>query len=345
MIELRKEIYKTTYCHPRKNFEITDVYAEMRYDPLTGHRVRVYEIDWCTRPVNFYELGSKSAHRCPFCEGALEKYGARFHPQFCKEGHMKNGEVTLIPNILPYAENAAVAVLTKEHVVPMGRMSEETIFNAFSLIFNYAIKVSEFQKKQYKYAHLHWNYMPTSGGSIIHPHMQVYVTDEPLNYHKRLLEKSVEFYNSHGKEFFKTYSEYEERERVRFITKSGRSVLLSPFASRGMLGEFIIIVNDVFNYNDFTIDDLSDISGLIHKAMLFFEKRLIPGFNMALYTSPINSQIMQSHIRIYPRVYRDTDTFATDVETPTLLYGESFSLISPEKNAALFRKFIENIDS
>lgn len=343
MIVLKKEIYKTRYLSPRNNFELTDVYAEKRYDPLTGHRVRVYEIDWYTKPVNFYELGAKSLKRCPFCNGRLELYGARFDPDFCKEGHLKKGEVTLIPNILPYAENAAVSILTKEHVVPMGKMSKETIQDSFSLIFQYAKDISSFYKKRYKFAHLHWNYMPTSGGSIIHPHMQVYVTDEPLNYHRRVLEKAKQFLKKYNREFFITYLDLEKRENERVIEENNRVALISPFASRGMLGEFMIIFKDVFSYDEIDEKVIEDIANLIFKLTLFFEKKLIPGFNLAFYASPLGKKTMRAHIRIYPRVYRDTDTFATDVETPTLLYGESFSLISPEKNAKNVRDFFKNL--
>ncbi len=343
MIELKKEVYKTSYLSPRNNFELTDVYAEKRYDPLTGHRVRVYEINWYTKPVDFYSLGEKSKKRCPFCTGMLELYGAKFVPSFCKEGYLKKNEVILIPNILPYAENAAVSILTREHVVPMGKMEKKTVFDSICLIFDYAKRVSKFQKKKYRFAHLHWNYMPTSGGSIIHPHMQVYVTDEPLNYHRRVLEKSKEFKEKSGKEFFITYLNYEKKKNERIIQLLDRCALIAPFASRGMLGEFMIILKKTFSYQDVTEKDIDEISFLIYNLMLFFESKLIPGFNLAFYASPIGNNFMRAHIRIYPRVYRDTDIFATDVETPTLLYGESFSLVSPEKNAKDVRNFLKNL--
>lgn len=251
--------------------------------------------------------------------------------------------MVLIPNILPYAENAAVSILTREHVVPMGKMEKKTVFDSIWLIFDYAKKVSKFQKKRYKFAHLHWNYMPTSGGSIIHPHMQVYVTDEPLNYHRRVLEKAKEFKEKNGSEFFQTYLNFEKKKRERVIQILDRCALIAPFASRGMLGEFMIIFKKAFSYSDITGKDIDEISSLIYNLMLFFESKLIPGFNLAFYSSPVGEDLMRAHIRIYPRVYRDTDTFATDVETPTLLYGESFSLISPEKNAHDAREFIKNL--
>jgi len=343
LVVLKKEIYKTKYLSPRNNFKLTDVYAEKRYDPLTGHRVRVYEIDWNTKPVDFYELGEKSQKRCPFCDDKLNLYAARFDPAFCPEGFLKKGEVTLIPNILPYAENAAVSILTREHVVPMGKMPAKTISDSFSLIFEYAKDVSIFQKKTYKFAHLHWNYMPTSGGSIIHPHMQVYVTDEPLNYHRRVLEKAMEFQEKYGSEFFECYIRKEEEEKARIIYVDETLAFLSPFASRGMLGEFMIIFKHAFTYHDMTQEIIDKVSSVIYKLTLFFKSKCIPGFNLAFYASPVGEKVMRAHIRIYPRVYRDPDIFATDVETPTLLYGESFSLISPEKNAEMVRHFFEKL--
>ncbi|MCX7991593.1 MAG: hypothetical protein N2999_06135 [Proteobacteria bacterium] len=341
MISLRKEIYNTTYLHPKKNFEKTDVFAEMRYDPLTGHRVRVYGIEWRTKKVDFYQLGEKSRHRCPFCEGVLEKMVARFPKDFVEKGYFEKGQSILIPNILPYAENAGVVVLTRNHIVPMGKMEEETICDGISLILDYAKEVSLYKKKEYNFAHLHWNYMPTSGGSLIHPHMQVYVTDTPLNYHSRVLEKAKDFKKEKGLEFFSQYVKKEEQEKERFVFRKGRCVVLAPFASRGMLGEFLVILEDSFNYKQISDDDIKDLGNIIKKLSLFFEAKDIPGFNLALFSSPLNEDIILNHIRVYPRVYRDIEIFATDVETPTLLYGESFCLVSPEKNAEDFRTFLE----
>lgn len=340
MIKFRKESYYTSYLHPRYNFELKNVWAEMRFDPLTGNRVRIFEIDWQTKMIDFYVLGEKNKHRCPFCENVLDKKAARFQPQLCKEGHFKRGTVTLIPNILPYAENAAVAVLTKEHVVPMGKMPQETIYNGFTVMSDYAKEVSKFDKIDYDFALFHWNYMPSSGGSLIHPHMQVYVTNTPLNYHTRVLEKAMQFKQNNNAEFFDAYINVEVQEKTRFISKRGRCYLISPFASRGMLGEFLIIVKDSYNYRDLTNDDFSHLSSFIYDLSLFFKSRNVPGFNLAFFSSPVSENVMLNHIRIYPRVYRDLDVFATDIETPTLLYGESFSLISPEKNASLMRDFL-----
>ncbi len=343
MITFRKEIYSTRYLHPRKGFQLSEVKAEMRFDPLTGHRVRVFEIDWQTKKIDFVTIGEKSRHRCPFCEEVFEEKAARFNSELCQEGHFKKGDVRLIPNILPYAENAAVAVLTKEHVVPMGAMSAETVYYGLSLMIEYAKTVSHFDKKDYKFALIHWNYMPTSGGSLIHPHMQVYVTDTPLNYHARVLEKAREFLKKNGVEYFQAYLKKEEEDKERIVEKRGPVCLLSPFASRGMLGEFLLVVENSYNYRDFSEEDLAHIASLLRDLSLFLDSRNIPGFNMALFSSPLNEKVMLNHIRIYPRVYRDVDVFATDIETPTLLYGESFSLVSPERNASLCREFFRNI--
>lgn len=341
MISFKKEIYNTTYLHPRKDFQKTDVFAEARYDPLTGHRVRIYGIEWKTKRVDFFYLGEKSKDRCPFCKDALERMAARFPKDFLEEGHFKKGESTLIPNILPYAENAAVVILTKEHIVPMGKMKKSTIYDGISLIFEYSRKISSYKRKDYNFAHLHWNYMPTSGGSLIHPHMQVYVTDTALNYHNRVLEKAKDFKKNTGQEFFSQYLKREVEDQERFILKKGRCNLLAPFASKGMLGEFLIIIEDSYNYREILDEDIKDMAEILRLISLFFEAKEISGFNLALFSSPIGEEVILNHIRIYPRVYRDVEVFATDIETPTLLYGESFCLISPEKNAKDLKSFLE----
>jgi hypothetical protein len=54
----------------------------------------------------------------------------------------------------------------------------------------YLKRVREYDTEA-KYICLGWNYMPPSGSSQLHPHLQIEATYSPTPYHKDLLEASL----------------------------------------------------------------------------------------------------------------------------------------------------------
>lgn len=343
MIELRSQPYSTSYRHPLKSFELSEVGAEIRFDPLTDNRVRVYDMNWHARTaVDYRDFAGHTSEHCPFCEHNIHRVAARFPPAISEQGHLTRGTVTLIPNVLPYAEHAAVAILTKEHIVPMGQMPEASIADGFGVMTEFAGRACAMQGHEYEFAHMYWNYLPASGGSLIHPHMQVYVTDMPLNYHRKMLDCAAAFRRRTGTGFIEAYAAHEEALGTRFVTRRGRCALLAPFAPKGMLGELWITIDGRYHWRDFTDDDFADAAALIADVSTWLDSRLIAGLNLALFASPASCADLMCHIRIYPRVYRNTDTYANDVEAPTLLYGESFCVLPPERTAAELRRFMES---
>ena len=55
------------------------------------------------------------------------------------------------------------------------------IANSFSAAHDYLKKVIA-QDPKTTYASINWNYLPPSGGSILHPHIHVLASEHPTNY-------------------------------------------------------------------------------------------------------------------------------------------------------------------
>ena len=81
--------------------------------------------------------------------------------------------------LVPYDEHSAVTVMSQEHYVPLGKFTQPQLFNAFRVCQDY-LQYAQ-RHPQTTYALVFWNYFPASGGTQIHPHLQIFATDTPGN--------------------------------------------------------------------------------------------------------------------------------------------------------------------
>ncbi len=66
-------------------------------------------------------------------------------------------------------------------------MTPKKMVDTFSAILLFIQRVIDFDP-QVEYLYVNWNYMPQSGPSLIHPHLQVNCGYNPTNYHRMQIE-------------------------------------------------------------------------------------------------------------------------------------------------------------
>ena len=113
---------------------------------------------------------------CPFCPENVLKVTPCFPPEIVPEGRMTRGDMVLFPNLAPYDSLGAVATLGSEHFIPMTAIEPERIVNGFSLAMDFFRRVQDLNHPEAVYHIINWNYMPASGSSLIHTHLQVFST-------------------------------------------------------------------------------------------------------------------------------------------------------------------------
>lgn len=137
---------QTRLFNPLKDFSFDEIPFEIRYDPLTGETGRVFDTPY--RPPERPEIDEMIQRSkelfCPFCPDTLEKSTPLFPEELIPEGRIKEGQATLIPNLLPFDTYAGVAILSAEHYIRIEDLTPEIIRDAFSAALLFIQRVVDF---------------------------------------------------------------------------------------------------------------------------------------------------------------------------------------------------------
>lgn len=181
------------YLDPRTDFQETAIACEIRRDPLTGRSGRVaHGLGFTIRPLDIAPLIAASQPSCPFCPERIFTVTPKFPTEIGPEGRLRRGEAVIFPNLVPYDEHSAVTAICQAHYVPLDQFTHAQLVNSFTVCRDYLYAVQ--QQAQTTYSLVYWNYFPASGGTQIHPHLQVLATDTPGNTLEEELRCSARYY-------------------------------------------------------------------------------------------------------------------------------------------------------
>ncbi|MQL52428.1 hypothetical protein GFC01_09155 [Desulfofundulus thermobenzoicus] len=334
MIRLQKIVNETKFHNPLKGFALTTIINEMRFDPLTGQRVRIMPMrnhklprhDW----TPFVEESQKRF--CPFCPGHLEKATPRFPDDMIPSGRLKAGQSVVVPNLTPYEIYAAVAVMCPDHYIAMDSISQEMIMDSFRAALEF-LKVAEaYDPRRARYGSISWNYMPYSGGSIIHPHLQILSGPEPCRYDAELISHSAAYLNQYGRNFWADLLEYELDKGERYLGRVGNTHWLATFAPRALCDITAILPNRA-TVADIEDQDLRDMAAGLQKVIRYYDQLNIASFNATLYTARSEDNGFWATVRIVGR-YTIFPLVGSDYSHLQVLHDEPWTLHVPEEMAA-----------
>ncbi len=184
-----------------------------------------------------------------------------------------------------------------------------------------------------------WNYMPPSGGGLVHPHQQYFLTDFPGNRYQKELAAATTYHRAHGADPWTALLEAEERTADRFLGRTGGWSWLTAFAPRGVLGEILAVEPEVFG-----LDDLDD-AHLVHLAeglLRVFSWMGVEGifsFNATLFVGPAGQRCFPAHLSLVPRTFLNLRDLAPDMNFLQVLMEEPVSVVRPEEMATGLRPF------
>lgn len=328
---------------PRKNFELTEIESEIRYDPLTGDSGRICHFSLKTAPpAELERLATDTVAHCPFCSPALRQVTPRFPDELLAGGRLARGDAVLVPNLFPYDDVSAVAVMSKDHFHPMKDMPTKVIEDGVGLArdFMAAIrgKVSGDGKRLYGIAT--WNYMPAAGASQIHPHMQAVVTTNPGNRARRELTAEREYLARNGRYYAEDLLTREREQSARWIGMSGTVAWYVPFSPTGVLGDCCAVFPGRSTLTDLIDRDIADFARGLQTVLDYFAGIGLWSFNLCFFPDAWGAD-PGAHwltVRIVPRLYLNPQTHCTDVAHLQLLLEERFSMVYPEETAEGIRK-------
>ena len=323
---------QSTFLDPRKGFDKTTEEFQVRLDPLTG------------RSGHLSHFGAVKAQRlllwdyerpemrgdCPFCLDLRGKSTPQFVKDIVPEGRLIKGEATLIPNLHPYDTYSGVIIMTDDHVVPLEKLTDRTVSDALSLGVDFLKRIRSVDPSL-PYHLMTWNYMPPSGGGLVHPHQQCFASNHPGNQYLDELSASKQFCDAHGVNYWQEYVDEEKKLGQRYIGTIGSSQWLSSFVPLGLLGEVMCVFPEVFALDDFTAEHITDLTKGLEKLFAYFKDSGIFSFNASLFFGPADQRYFSCHLRIAPRTFLNMRDFAPDMNFYQVLLAEPVSVVVPEE--------------
>jgi UDPglucose--hexose-1-phosphate uridylyltransferase len=340
-IEFRRETISSRMLRRDDSGELaeTTVPLEFRFDPLTGNTCRIvqYSMERIIRP-DLKALEKKSRELpCPFCPPLVDKITPRFPPDIVPGGIIRQGRAVAFPNASPWDVYGIVVVISDKHYIPIDGFDLETVRNAMRAAQEY-IKAVQKADPAAKYHFIAWNYLPPSGGSLVHPHLQSNAGYYAANYQKQVLEASERYYREKGTNYWSDLLEQEKRTGERYVGKIGGTEWLTGFVPRGRLSDVIAVFPGRASIAELSGDDLRDLSAGLLKVFGYLDELNLPSFNMATY-SGFDSNNFWAHARITPRgslLYSPIET--SDQFYYQIFQDENICILPPEAACERLKK-------
>jgi galactose-1-phosphate uridylyltransferase len=345
-LKFSKKALKFNILTPEIGFQGEEQLVEVRVDPLTGWRARINMMRRMRiKQVSQLQLepfGKKDfLQECPFCPGNIERKTPMFPEDIVDGGRLKMGEATLFPNRYGFSEHHAVVVLTRKHYVPIGEFKAQSLHDAIRLSLQFLQRLSH--RSKVLYAWINWNYMPPSGASVIHPHLQVTAERSSSWALKELLKKSLMYYRRRKRGYWLQLIETERRLRERFIGEDNYTVWLSSYAPRGN-NEIIALQPSISSLGEMEEEHVRSLSEGVSLLLKAYDGIGVNSFNMSTYSDEFHSKskhfTLQFRFISRPRL---VSYYTNDEGFMEILQLEPVIEQTPETTAKLLKPFFTGL--
>ena len=336
MIEFKRLIESSTYLDPFHDFEPFEAKSEIRWDPLTGLTARL--MNFPPRRMPRFDVGplvsASIAAKCPFCEENASTMTARLNPAMYGSEQLVDGEVRIIPNLLAFGKYSLVAIMCKEHYVDMATLAAKgCVVSAIEALLR-AFRTVREKDPAARYLSVNCNYMPMSGGSLVHPHVQGIAGEHATNYQRLMIKRSAGFAAAQKTVYWEALEEEETRLGERAIGRSGSVFWYAPFAPKANMD-----IGCVFREPSLLAlggQDWADFGQGFNKVLAYLDGENIGGFNLSVFSAPEGEDHFRVNGRIVARRFLPPVN-ASDVSYFEKLDMESACMVTPESVAAGLR--------
>jgi galactose-1-phosphate uridylyltransferase len=181
-------------------FTVTEIRSgthllQIREELLTGHRCKISPgrlnrgIDAPYQPPN-------APANCPFCNGQIFSVT----PVFADGNRICRGESVTFPNLFPFGEWHTVTVITRRHQGDI--FSRREIADALSGQVESLVKAPGYKS-------INWNYLPSAGASIAHPHLQGLADRRAPVTAERYIAGGLRYLEKEGRSYWEDLRSYE----------------------------------------------------------------------------------------------------------------------------------------
>lgn len=307
MGDAMKDIFITQRSETRirdfnDGFNEKTVPIEVRTDRFTGRVSRILPFRLkVPEPSHPLDLIAEAKKSCPFCPERIETRTPMFPDEIIAGGRLRHGKSVVIPNAFPYCSFCGVAIFAPDHYIPMDRLTTDVLADPleaslkwFDALYAYDPAITDYS--------INWNYMPTAGGSLFHPHFQVVAYPEPTTFQQHLISESAAFQKRNHTSFWASLLDFEKKAKERYMFSEGKVEFLASFSPGGIFGEVLVLFRELKSIDDVENSAwASFLKGLV-RTLSCFHRLNLDNLNMTLLLSRTGEPGMWVQARIMPRV-------------------------------------------
>ncbi len=322
---------------------IAERIIEIRTNPITGRTCRI-----SFSRIDENEPGTESlppvppvaaeTGRCPFCRPQVSTQTPQLHPDLSSSGRMVQGDSILFPNRFPYGCYSAVSLFDNRHFVEIGQASVESYANSFLNCSRYLAKIKNHDPRA-AYMAITQNHLPSAGGSLLHPHLQINADRLPANHQRILLQRAADFYHQSGHYLFSSYLEHEMAEGSRYIGTTGLWQWTAAFAPEGFFEIWGILPQKTSLRQVSTTDWQALATGILN-TQRFYRNLNRNGYNLGQLSVEMPASRLELRIVIMVR-----SNYAPWVRSDhtgfEVMLGDMTTFSAPEQTAEWARPFFK----
>ncbi len=318
-----------------------DRIIQVRTNPISGRTSRI-----TFSRVNETEAGAdrlpspppdarETAH-CPFCRPQVMARTPRLVDQLHPAGRMIRGESLLFPNLFPYGTYSAVSLFDNTHFVEIGTATKGSYADCLVNCADYLKRIRQYDPSA-TFMAITQNHLPSAGGSMVHPHLQVHADRIGANHHRFLYDRTLEYRQNSQRGMLGDYVAQEIASGDRYIGRTGPWEWLAAFAPEGFFEIWAVCPGrtSVLELDDSEWGHLADGMTRIQKLYRSLHRN---GYNFGLLsveTSPCALElraVMLVRSNYAPWTRSDHTGFE-------VMLGEMATFTAPEATARLARTF------
>lgn len=258
---------------------------EVRFDPLLGTSSRIAEgVKLQTADAAVLERFQGPDASCPFCADRVDLATPRIDSHVSDELRIRSGETVLFPNLVPYSQHAAVAIFTPRHWLGVNEFSPKLLADNLDACIRY-IRAVHASDSRARYCAWNVNYLFPSGGSLPHPHAQVFLDPIPTTMMRFQFEAGERYWQENGTSYWEDLVAMERERNERFVWDIGSTAWMTAFAPIGF-NEVRAVIRDRETLLQLNHADVAAIAAGISRVLQWYGEVGYNSFNVSLFSGP-----------------------------------------------------------
>ncbi len=323
------------------NGESADRPIEVRVNPITGRTCRITYSRGEEREPGAESLPdpppfAAANENCPFCPSRVSTATPRMPANLDREGRIIKGTSVLFPNLFPYGQYSAVSLFDDRHFVEIGTASHASYMESFLNCRDYLLRILA-EDPAAVYMAITQNHLPSAGGSLLHPHLQVQADRIPANNQRFLQNHAALYRRQYGSRLFADYLRFEQQSGSRAIGTTGNWQWFAAFAPEGFF-EIWGILSEIVSLRQMTDDHWRTLAIGVLNTQKFYRSLGRNGYNLGLLFLEDGSDDLELRAVITARS-NYTPWVRSDFTGFEVMLGDMATFTAPETTAERARPF------